>query len=127
MNKRTPYWYIATAYTNFPGGPVEAFQVSAKATAYFLKRGVHAFGPIAHTHPLSVHGELDLYDHDFWMWVDAPMMEGAVGLIVVATNDDINQSAGIQHEINYFQSEDKPVLYVNPKDIWELREHYKAS
>ena len=124
MNNKTPYWYIATAYTNFTGGPIEAFQVSAKATAYFLKRGIHAYGPIAHSHPVAVHGELDKYDHEFWMWVDQPFMEGAQGLIVVATDEDIEKSSGIQHEIEMFKLAEKPVLQMDPWDIPELREHY---
>ena len=114
----TPFWYIATTYTTNPNGAVGAFVFSAKATAYFLKRGIHAYGPIAHSHPVAVHGDLAKFDHEFWMWADKPFMEAAVGLIVVNTLD-VPQSRGIAHEIEYFRNAGKPVLFLDPDQIEE--------
>jgi len=112
----TPFWYVATAYTNTLGGPVEAFVFSAKVAAYFLKQGINVFSPIAHSHPISVHGDIQKFDHEFWMWVDKPFMEAAVGLIVVNT-PDVPQSRGIDYETEYFRNAGKPVMFFDPDQI----------
>lgn len=105
------FYYLATPYSKYPYGMEVAFQEAARAGAWLLKQGLIAFVPIAHSHPLAVHGGLDLADHDIWLPADRPFMEAARGLIV-AKMLSWEKSVGVQHEIDYFRSAGKPIYYL---------------
>jgi hypothetical protein len=105
------FLYLATPYSRYPAGMEQAFQDAAIATAWLLRRGVHAFCPITHSHPIAVYGGLSLTDHAIWLPADRPMMDAARG-IVVCQMPTWDQSFGIQHEIEVFQAARKPVEYL---------------
>lgn len=73
--------------------------------------GVNLFSPIAHSHPISVFGDLTQTDHTLWMRVDYPMMRAAMGLIIVEM-PGWKDSIGVQEEIGFFEKQEKPVKSV---------------
>ncbi len=111
---REPFWYLATPYSKYDKGIEAAFEEAAKATASLIKCGVRVYCPIAHTHPIAVYGKLDPLDHTIWLPADMPLMEAAVGLIVVKM-EGWNNSKGIKEEIKKFREDSKPILYMEWK------------
>ncbi len=103
--------YVATVYSKWPEGVDDAFVQACRVTAALMKSGVRCFSPIAHSHPVALHGGIDELDHDFWMDVDRPFMEAASGLIVVRM-PGWRESVGVLAEIDYFTRAGKPVEFV---------------
>lgn len=102
--------YLATPYSKYPGGIEKAFREAARLTGLLLQRGICAYSPIAHTHPIAIYGKLDPYDHTIWLPFDEAMMDAAEHLIV-AMMPSWETSTGIKHEIEYFTKAGKPVYY----------------
>ena len=113
MIKSGQFWYLGTPYTKFPGGLECAFVMACKLTAFLAARGVPVYSPIAHSHPVAVHGALDAVDHHFWVRFDRPMVEAAGGLIAVMA-EGWEESRGLKHEIEQFKLQGKPVLCWDP-------------
>ena len=106
-------WYVATPYSDFAGGHLMAFELACKNTATLMLAGVPVFSPIAHSHPLSVHGGLPLVGHNFWVKIDAPLLAACDGLIVVQMAG-WEKSRGVAHEIAEFTRRDQPIVYWDP-------------
>jgi hypothetical protein len=112
------YFYLASAYSKFPGGHKAAFDIACENAALLLNAGISVFCPIAHSHPLVDHG-LKAVDHDFWInTVDRPLMEGAKGLIFLEM-DGWQQSSGMMEEIVHFVKAGKPVVFMQPGEVPE--------
>ncbi len=47
------YWYLATPYSKYPGGPEPACHEACKAAAWLIRHDVRCYCPIAHTHPIA--------------------------------------------------------------------------
>lgn len=114
-----PYWYMATIYTNYPGGLDKAHEDACKMMALCLENGIYVFAPIPHTHTASKLMNLDLFNHDFWMQLDYCMLTPAVGLIVVKM-DNWERSKGISLEIDYMTKLGKPIVYTNFMEVPNL-------
>jgi Domain of unknown function (DUF1937) len=112
--------YLATPYTKFPGGIECAFIAAAKLAARLLVSGVKVYSPIAHTHPLAVHGNLDPLDHDIWLPFDEAMMT-ACGALLVAHLPTWDSSKGIAHEIAFFEKAHKPIFDLDPASLKMVR------
>ena len=80
---REPFWYLATPYTKDKEGIDKAFKKACKASAFLVKNGIRIFSPIAHAHAIAINGGINPLDHDGWISAEIPMMEAAVGVIVV--------------------------------------------
>ena len=105
--------YLATPYSRFRGGIDEAFVAACRVAAELVKKGVSVYSPIAHTHPIAVHGGIDPLDHDLWLKFDAAMMAVA-DCCVVAMLPSWRSSRGIGIEIASFREAGKPVFYLDP-------------
>lgn len=105
------FWYLATPYTRYPYGMESAFREASKAAALLIQAGIPVFCPIAHSHPIAVHGHLSQTDHGTWLTVDKPMMDAAVGLIVVQMSG-YEQSVGVQHERDVFGCAGKRAVFL---------------
>lgn len=106
--------YLATPYSKYKGGNlVQAFHDAAQLAAELLAAGVRVYSPIAHTHPLAIHGNLDPLDHDIWLPFDEAMME-ACDCLIVAHMDGWDVSFGIAHEIEFFKNAGKPIFDLDP-------------
>lgn len=105
--------YVATPYSKFPGGLESAFIEASRVTAKLIGGGVKAYSPIAHGHPIAIHGNIDPYDHDIWLPFDSTMMEKSDAVVVVKM-DGWSESRGVTHEIETFHTAGKPVFYLDP-------------
>jgi Domain of unknown function (DUF1937) len=110
------YFYLATPYAKYPGGTDEAFKLACREAARLMKSGLKIFSPIAHSHPIALHGGIPLIDGDFWLDQDHPLMDGAKGLIMLMA-ESWEQSAGMAHELDCFRKAGKPVIYVAPESL----------
>lgn len=108
--------YLATPYSKYPAGIESAFAHACTIAGDLLVNGVKVYSPIAHTHPIAVHAEIDPLDHDIWLPFDRAMMDAA-DVCVVAKMPGWQASKGIAHEIKYFEACDKPVFYLDPATL----------
>ena len=116
LKERAGFLYLATPYSKYRGGLDAAFIQAAKAAAVLTKAGIGVFSPIAHTHPIAVHGAIDPLDHAIWLPADAPLMAAAVGMVVVKM-DGWQESYGIKKEIEAFEAMGKPIEYMDWPDV----------
>lgn len=70
------------------------------------------FGPIAMSHGVSVHGDLH-FDWQFWQEHDYEFIRRSDELWVIMI-DGWENSQGVQEEVKYMKSQNKPVLYLYP-------------
>lgn len=110
------FWYLATPYSKYHLGIEEAFRDACRQTALLIRAGVPTFSPIAHTHPIAIHGDIDPFAHEIWLPADRPMMDAARGLIVCKM-DGWAQSYGVRVEIQTFEAAGKPVVYMEPGEV----------
>lgn len=115
-----PLVYLATPYTRYPAGPEAAFRDACRLAAKLLTAGVKVYSPIAHTHPIAVHGNLDPLDHGIWLPFDEAMMAASATLLV-AQLEGWRESFGVTFEINFFKTWLKPVFYLD-KDLMHVGE-----
>lgn len=106
------YWYVGSPYSKYTEGLDAACSDVCKVMAWLLSHKIPCFSPIAHTHPIAVHGGIDPRDHSFWLPADLPMMKGAHGLIV-AEMDGWEESYGVNWEMEQFKIMGKPIWYLN--------------
>lgn len=108
---RSLLYYLATPYSKYPKGLEHAFRDAARLTARLLVEGLKVYSPIAHTHPIAIHGGLDPLAHDVWLPFDEAIMAKADALLV-AHMEGWNDSFGIAHEIGVFKQADKPIYHL---------------
>lgn len=108
-----PLAYLGSPYSKYPSGIEQAFKDISALAGRLLSEGVKCYSPIAHTHPIAIHGNLDPYDHKIWLPFDEAIMEKADGMIV-AKMEGWDTSYGIKHEIEVFTKAGKPIFYLDP-------------
>lgn len=123
--KASDFWtdgvaYLATPYSKYPGGIEKAFIDASALASRLLVAGVNVYSPIAHTHPLAVHGGLDPLDHSIWLPFDAAMM-AASSVLIVAHMEGWAESKGVAHEIFVFEAAKKPIFDLNPETLTMVR------
>lgn len=109
----SPLYYLATPYSKYEGGIEKAYIDACRVTADLIRRCEKAYSPIAHTHGIAVHGNLDPLDHDIWLNFDEAMMERC-DAIMVARLPGWEESRGVQYEIKRFAEMGKPILFFTP-------------
>jgi hypothetical protein len=115
----TSFVYVATPYSKYDGGIEAAWLEACKVTADLLRRGICAYSPIAHTHPIAIYGRIDPLDHDIWLPFDAAMMDAATECYVIEM-PGWHQSKGVLHEIERFKSQGKPVRHFQWPSLREV-------
>ena len=108
-----PLWYLATPYSKYPGGIAGAYELACKQSALLISNGVHVFSPIAHSHGIAFHGELDALSHDLWLKMDKTFMDLCVGCIFLYA-DSWEISYGMRQEGLYFLKNKKPIVGMIP-------------
>ena len=103
--------YLATPYSKFPGGIDAGFRSACEVAGKLLRHGVTVYSPIAHTHPIAIHGDIDPLDHLIWLPFDEAMMD-VCDAICVAKLPSWESSSGVAYEIEWFQSRSKPVFFL---------------
>jgi nucleoside 2-deoxyribosyltransferase len=121
------YFYLATPYSKYKAGFDAAHIMACEQAALLIKDGLVVYSPIAHTHPIAMHGNIDPTHNFNWLALDAPLMDAACG-IIVCMMDGWLESRGVQHEIEVFQRAGKPVYYMMPGHVpYELTKRYRAT
>lgn len=115
MNRLTEFdlTYLGSPYTKYPAGIEQAFKDVSAIAAKMLEAGVSVYSPIAHTHPIAIHGGLDPLDFEKFLKFDAAMMKKSDAL-VIAMMESWEQSYGLRHEIDVFKKAGKPVFALTP-------------
>jgi nucleoside 2-deoxyribosyltransferase len=108
--------YLATPYSLYQAGIDKAFEDACAVNARLAERGVTAFSPIAHSHPIAMHGRLNPKDGMFWIKHDELFIERC-DLLIVAQLDGWEVSEGVTFEIDAFKCAGKPIYYLNPKTL----------
>lgn len=108
--------YMATVYTKHPAGLERAFVDACELAGELIRKGVNVYSPIAHTHPIAKHANMDPLDHDMWLAFDEAMMDASDALVVM-TMPGWQASKGIAHEIRRFQANNKPIYYLDPDTV----------
>ena len=100
--------YLATPYSDYPGGLDVAARDAARVAALLTARRMKVFSPIVHSHPLCAGGDLDPLAHDFWLEIDEAFMARCDALIVVKMRG-WTESRGVAREIAFFDAIAKPL------------------
>lgn len=108
--------YLASPYSKYDGGVERAFQIVSGVAADLIRRGVAVFSPIAHSHPIALHGGLDPLSHDIWLPIDCVMMDAA-GALCIVEMDGWKDSFGVAYEIDVFRAAKKPIFHLNPRTL----------
>ena len=108
-----PLWYLATPYSKYPGGIAGAYELACKQSALLISNGIHVFSPIAHSHGIAMHGELDSLSHELWLAMDRTYMDLCVGCIFLFA-ESWEKSYGMAQESFYFEKNEKPVISMIP-------------
>lgn len=109
--------YLASPYTRFKGGDIEAaFIEASKIAARLLLAGIKVYSPIVHCHPLSVYGNIDPLDHKIWLPFNEAMLI-ACDVLVIAHMDGWQESYGVSEEIKFFEESRKPIFDLHPATL----------
>jgi nucleoside 2-deoxyribosyltransferase len=101
--------YLAIPYT---GMEESAFHQATKATAQLIQEGYNVFSPITHSHPLVEYGVAGNWG--FWEKIDEQFIEwcDVVAILVPEEGfDKVENSTGVNAEINIASRLNKPVTY----------------
>lgn len=102
--------YLATPYTLYPSGMVDAFLEAAKLASRMVTAGFHVYSPIVHSHPITKH--LNCSDID-WLEFHTPLMNVAKTLMI-GKMLEWEHSVGVANEIKYFAKQRKQIYYIDP-------------
>jgi len=110
------FFYLATPYSKYPYGTHDAFRLACECAAALIKSGIPVYSPIAHSHPIAKHGNINPLDHRIWLAADKPLMDAAKALIVLKA-ESWAESYGMAKEIQAFKAANKEIFYVNEIDL----------
>ena len=106
------YYYWASPYSKWPGGPDDAAHMVARIAGEAIKRGVSVYSPIAHSHAISRAANIDVYSHEIWLPADKPIAHHACGMIICGM-PGWRDSYGIGEEIRWFKAHKKPIYLLD--------------
>lgn len=108
--------YLAIPYT---WNPDLSFEIANKVAAKLMSEGEVVFSPISHSHSIADHLKPELRtDQDFWMHQDLPFVKMCDELKIIVFNhcwNLINESKGVQREIQEAIENDIPITYYHYK------------
>jgi hypothetical protein len=109
-------YYLASPYSKYPNGMEAAFIDISKQGAFLAKNGIYTLGPITHSHPIALYGEINAVDHEFWLKWDFAFIDRLDGMIVCMMEGWEN-STGVLREIEYCKKTNKPIWYMTPGEV----------
>lgn len=112
--------YLASPYSKYPAGIEQAFRDVSALAGRLLTQGLKVYSPIAHTHPIAIHGNLDPFDHAIWLPFDGSMMRASQAMLI-ARMEAWDKSFGIGEEIKVFDAAGKPIFHIDPVtlEVWQ--------
>lgn len=105
--------YLGSPYSKYPDGIEAAYRDVCRVAANLLRAGVTVYSPIAHTHGVATHGEIDPYDHKIWLPADQIMIDVSAALLI-AKMDGWQESFGLKYEVEAFARQGKPIFLIEP-------------
>lgn len=108
------YIYLSSPYSHHDAEVREArFVAACRAAAKLIQEGLVIYSPIAHSHPIEVHGMKQIESSAFWKRQDVPMLRHASELLVLRL-PGWEDSAGIKWEVEMANDLYLPVSYMDP-------------
>ncbi len=105
--------YLASPYSHPDPAVKEArFERACLHAADFMESGYKVFCPIAHSHPIEVHGMDGIRSGDFWLEQDFAILRHADKMVVVKM-PGWDKSLGIEREIAFCKDNGIPVEFVD--------------
>lgn len=89
----------------------ERFERINTAASYLMRRGVHVFSPISHTHPIALAGGLPL-GWEFWATYDEEILSICKAMLVLRL-PGWRESKGLNAEIEIATRLRMPIAHVN--------------
>ncbi len=107
-----PMVYLASPYAHASEQVrIHRFDVACSVSATLMRTGLHVFSPIAHSHPIAMHG-LDAVDHGFWLTFDQWFLDRCEEMLVL-TIPGWRESKGVTWEIERATARGIPIRYVD--------------
>jgi hypothetical protein len=101
--------YLAAPYSSFVDGIERAFELACQTAGELIQQGVRCYSPIAHTHPIATHAQLNHFDYTIWLPFDEAIMSRCDAMCIVPL-EGWDESKGIKHEVEFFDRLGKPVF-----------------
>lgn len=109
-------YYLATPYSDAPGGQEHAYRIACIIAANLIRKGVMVFSPIAHGHPIATLGGIEGRDGLTWERINGDVLATCEGLIV-AMMPGWDTSAGIKAEIQAAYDWMMPIWYMDGEGV----------
>ncbi len=116
------YKYLASPYSVLNAEQLTEQQIKNRLTrrykrvckkaAELMLKGDNVFCPIAHSHPIEIHGIKVRKDGDFWLKQDFALLKTADELVVYKM-PGWEKSYGVSKEIEFAESNGIPVSYLD--------------
>ncbi|MCK9468404.1 MAG: DUF1937 family protein [Porticoccaceae bacterium] len=111
-----PIMYVGSAYMHpDPSVRAQRCQMVTLATGGLIKKGVVAFSPIAHSHPIASQVDLD-GGFETWRYFDLSMI-ASMELFGMLLMDGFMESKGMAEELRYARLLRKPVYVIGVTQI----------
>jgi nucleoside 2-deoxyribosyltransferase len=111
--------YLASPYShNSAMIRQQRYHLTCRAASKLMKAGIVVFSPLANTIPAIEIGGLEL-KHPEFMALDIPLLMRCDELLVIAL-DGWEQSVGVTQEIFAAKLLQKPITWIDEKDIERL-------
>jgi hypothetical protein len=107
--------YLASPYSVGGAGKnlrTRRFKQACRKAAELMQQGYVVFCPIAHSHPIEVHGMPVVEGHDFWLKQDFGVLEKCSKLVVYKMKG-WDKSFGIGREIEFAKEHGIPIEYLD--------------
>lgn len=104
--------YLASPYTKYPGGKLEAFDLVCEKAAELMDQGHNVFCPIAHSHPIEQTGMITDNSHGFWLKQDFAVLDRCDELWVYKMTG-WQESYGVTEEIKRAQRLGIMIKYIS--------------
>lgn len=109
----TGFTYLASPYSHpDPDVRHQRYLHACRAAAWLMRESHAVFSPIAHSHPIEIHGLEAQESGDFWKRQDIPILRHASQMVVLMLTG-WNDSAGIKWEIETAESLLIPIKFLN--------------
>jgi hypothetical protein len=107
--------YLASVYSQGNASnnkKTRRYKAVCKKAAELMQEGHCVFAPIAHSHPIEVHGMDVVEGHDFWLKQDAAVLERCTKLVVYKM-PGWKKSIGIAWEMNFAKENNIPIEFID--------------
>lgn len=107
--------YLASPYSKYHGGRVEAFKLACKKAGQLMEQGYAVFCPIAHSHSIEENAYKIPKDGDWWLSQDFVVLDH-VDELWVYQMPGWQDSYGVNKEVEFASNKGIPIKYI-PYDV----------